>query len=243
MDLGHFSISLAVKDLAASRRFYETFGLQVIDGDGERWLMMASGKARVGLFQQMFEQNLITFNPADARSIEKAFNNAGYAIDKPTEGSEGPTHFALRDPDGNSILVDQYEVKAEAPPIGKAGWIDLTVPDADALKAFYCDVLGVKASAVDMGGYSDYCLLDASGAPGAGVCHARGPNTGLPPIWMVYFVVDDIEASMDRVIANGGQVLRPPKSVAGSSRYCVIQDPQGTTCALFQHASEADAGS
>lgn len=237
MDLGHFSTSLAVKDLAASRKFYETMGFAQVDGDGERWLLMANGRARIGLFQGMFDQNLITFNPPDARSIEKALKTAGYTIDKPSEGSEGPTHFAVRDPDGNSILVDQHDGKAEAPPVGKAGWIDLTVNDVETLTDFYANVLGVETSPVDMGGYADYCLLDATGAPGAGVCHARGTNEGLPPVWLVYFVVGDIEASMARVKANGGKVLRPPKSVAGESRYCVIEDPQGTKCALFQSAT------
>ena len=238
MDLGHFSISLAVKDLAASRKFYETIGFARIDGDDERWLMMASGKARIGLFQQMFEQNLITFNPSDARSIENALKDAGYAIERPSEGTEGPTHFAVRDPDGNSILVDQTDGELETTPIGKAGWIDLTVPDAGSLKDFYADVLGVDTSAVDMGGYNDFCVLDGNGVPAAGVCHARGKNVGLPPVWLVYFVVSDIEASIARVEANGGEVVRrPPSKGSGGHRYCVIRDPAGAQCALFESAT------
>ncbi len=238
MDLGPFSISLAVKDLAASRSFYETLGFSRLDGDGERWLMMSNGKARIGLFQQMFEQNLLTFNPNDARSIETTLKEAGYTIDKPSEGTEGPAHFSLRDPDGNMVLIDQHVAKPEPTPVGKVGWVDLTVDDAGALKDFYADVLRVETSEVDMGGYADFCLLDSTGAPSSGICYARGKNAGLPPVWLVYFVVRDLDACMVQVEANGGKVLRRPESPSSGQRFCVIQDPQGAHCALFQNGSE-----
>ena len=110
MELGQFSVSLAVKDLAKSRAFYEALGFSQVAGEAEKnWIILKNGEAHIGLFQGMFEQNLMTFNPQDARAIEKAIDAAGYAIDKRTEGSKGPAHLMLRDPDGNPILIDQHE--------------------------------------------------------------------------------------------------------------------------------------
>jgi len=110
MDLGNFSLSLAVADLDASRAFYEALGFSQIHGEpSQGWIILQNGDAKIGLFHGMFEANLITFNPPDARAVERAVRDAGYAIDKPTEGDEGPCHFALRDPDDNPILVDQHE--------------------------------------------------------------------------------------------------------------------------------------
>ena len=108
MDVGTFSVSLAVEDLARSRAFYETIGFDTIDGDGESWVVLANGSARIGLFQGMFDTNIITFNPPDARTIEAALTNAGYAPSAPTEGDSGPTHFVVVDPDGNTVLFDQH---------------------------------------------------------------------------------------------------------------------------------------
>ncbi len=109
MELGHFSVSLAVKDLATSRAFYETLGFEKIDGNADQgWLILKNGDAKVGLFQGMFEENLMTFNPSDARAVEKALVDAGHMPEKATEGESGPTHFVIKDPDGNTILVDQH---------------------------------------------------------------------------------------------------------------------------------------
>ena len=109
MDLGIFSVSLAVKDIKASRRFYETLGFKVEHGEeAQKWLIMACGTAKVGLFEGMFDDNILTFNPPDARAVEKKLKDAGYAIDKETEGDEGPCHTVLRDPDGNLVMFDQF---------------------------------------------------------------------------------------------------------------------------------------
>ncbi len=109
MDLGTFSLSLTVDDLAASRRFYETIGFTKIDGDNDSWLMLANGDAKIGLFHGMFESNIVTFNPPDARTIESALTSAGYATLAGTEGTDGPAHFLLLDPDGNTVMFDQHE--------------------------------------------------------------------------------------------------------------------------------------
>lgn len=126
MDLGNFSVSLAVKDLAASRTFYEKLGFESIGGEAEQnWLILRNGRATIGLFQGMFEKNILTFNPGwdsdagkldeftDVREIQRRLKAAG--IEMQTEADEtttGPASFVVVDPDGNPILVDQH-VSAE----------------------------------------------------------------------------------------------------------------------------------
>ena len=118
MELGNFSISLAVKDIDASLGFYTKLGFEVLDGKkAEGWLILQNGKAVIGLFQGMFESNIMTFTPADVRSIQKSLEADGVAlIEKADLGSEGPAHITLADPDGNAILMDQWAEDYEADP-------------------------------------------------------------------------------------------------------------------------------
>jgi len=120
---------------------------------------------------------------------------------------------------------------------GQIGWIDLTVPDAEAVRDFYQDVTGWTATPAAMGDYQDYCMNAASGQSVAGICHARGANSGLPPVWMVYIVLADLDGAMRRCQARSGKLLRPPESTGGGDRFCVIQDPAGATAALFESRS------
>jgi lactoylglutathione lyase len=122
MQLGAFSISLAVKDIAASRAFYEKLGFTVFGGNQEqRWLIMKSGTTVVGLFQGMFEKNMLTFNPGwnseaqalpeydDVRTIQKSLKGQCVRLDQEAdEATAGPAHISLTDPDGNPILIDQH---------------------------------------------------------------------------------------------------------------------------------------
>jgi len=109
MELGRFSVSLTVADLPTSRAFYETLGFKQVAGEPEHnWIILQNGDAKIGLFQGMFEHNILTFNPSDARAIEQAIVDAGYSVDKSADPGEGPTHVALKDPDGNHILIDQH---------------------------------------------------------------------------------------------------------------------------------------
>lgn len=109
MDLGTFSISLTVKDIHASRRFYQALGFEVIDGNADdNWLILANGQAKIGLFHGMFDQNIITFNPPNVRSIQTALKAQGIALTQEAAPGDGPAHIALLDPDGNPILLDQF---------------------------------------------------------------------------------------------------------------------------------------
>jgi catechol 2,3-dioxygenase-like lactoylglutathione lyase family enzyme len=122
MELGAFSLSLAVKDLIRSRDFYGKLGFEVIGGDAEQnWLILKNGEHVLGLFQGMFEANLLTFNPGwdqnghelesftDVRDLQRELKSRGVAFLSETDGStEGPASFMLADPDGNQILIDQH---------------------------------------------------------------------------------------------------------------------------------------
>jgi catechol 2,3-dioxygenase-like lactoylglutathione lyase family enzyme len=122
MELGAFSVSLAVSDLDASRAFYESLGFEVVMGDAsEKWLILRNGGTTIGLFQGMFERNILTFNPGwdrdarplttftDVRELQREIRARGVSIEQPAdESSTGPASFIVVDPDGNPILVDQH---------------------------------------------------------------------------------------------------------------------------------------
>ncbi len=122
MELGAFSASLAVKDMGASRTFYETLGFAMIAGDGETWTIMANGPHAIGLFQGMVESNILTFNPGwerlgaavveftDIREMSRLLKAAGLELadDTTSDSPSGPASFTLMDPDGNAILIDQH---------------------------------------------------------------------------------------------------------------------------------------
>ena len=111
MHLGAFSVSLAVKDLSASRAFYEKLGFEVIAGNAEQdWLILRNGSTTIGLFHGMFDQNILTFNPQNLRMLQQELRTKGYHFELNEEAqdqSEGPSHALFADPDGNLILFDQ----------------------------------------------------------------------------------------------------------------------------------------
>ncbi|MBX3062056.1 MAG: VOC family protein [Anaerolineae bacterium] len=109
MNLGVFSLSLAVKDLKASHEFYEKLGFKKLDGDDVKWLILENGDTKIGLFQGMFEQNVLAFNPADVRNVQKQLKQSGITfVLEADESTVGPAHAMLLDPDGNPILMDQF---------------------------------------------------------------------------------------------------------------------------------------
>ena len=123
------------------------------------------------------------------------------------------------------------------PEIGTIGWVDLTVNDAAKVRDFYQEVVGWTAGECDMGDYKDFFMnAPSSGATVAGVCHARGTNADLPPQWLVYITVADVDASARRCADLGGVVIAGPRDLGGHGRYCVIRDPAGAVAALFSPA-------
>lgn len=122
MNLGAFSISLSVKDIAASRAFYEAFGFTVFGGDqAQNWLILKNGDTVIGLFQGMFERNTLTFNPGwdsdarplqgftDIRDLQRQLKAQGVQLaEEADETTAGPAYFMALDPDGNPVLFDQH---------------------------------------------------------------------------------------------------------------------------------------
>jgi lactoylglutathione lyase len=122
MQLGNFSISLTVKDIEASRAFYEKFGFKVFGGDASKnWLILKNGDHVIGLFHGMFQKNILTFNPGwdsnaqklstftDVRDLQRQLKAQGVTLQtEADESTTGPASFIAEDPDGNPILVDQH---------------------------------------------------------------------------------------------------------------------------------------
>ncbi len=123
----------------------------------------------------------------------------------------------------------------EQPSPGSVAWTDLTVSDAEGIRDFYARVVGWVPAPVSMGEYDDFNMtLPGSGEPAAGICHARGMNADLPPVWMVYFMVADMGASLEAVREGGGEILVGPREMGPGSAYAVVRDPAGAVSALYQ---------
>lgn len=149
----------------------------------------------------------------------------------------------LRDPNGAafgviSVVPPEAIPKTDGETVGRIGWLDLTVPDAAATRDFYAAVVGWKVQEVEMedgeARYADYNLLGADRQPAAGVCHARGPNAYLPPVWMLYLLVADATESVRRVEVEGGQVLNSVTGEDGRVQFAAIRDPVGAALMLYQ---------
>ena len=122
MKLGCFSISLAVKDIKASEQFYRKLGFEIYHGEADKgWLIMKNGETNIGLFQGMFDKNIMTFNPGwnhagkdvddytDVRQIQQSLKGHGVELEVETdESASGPAHIVFTDPDGNQIMIDQH---------------------------------------------------------------------------------------------------------------------------------------
>ena len=117
---------------------------------------------------------------------------------------------------------------------GTIVWHDLTVPDAEAIKTFYCQVVGWQAQPHNMGEYDDFDIITpATGQTVTGICYARGANADLPAQWLMYVAVEDVAACAERCLAAGGQLVVEPR-LLGDSQFCIIQDPAGAILALLE---------
>lgn len=109
MDLGQFSVSLAVKDILKSLEFYVALGFDVVGGElTQNWVILQNGETKIGLFQGMFEEDVLTFNPKDARAILAHLKDLDRAEGVEIDSDSGPAHFMIKDPDGRTLLFDQF---------------------------------------------------------------------------------------------------------------------------------------
>ncbi len=237
-DLGVFSISLTVKDLSVSSEFYQKLGFKVIGGAlDHHYQVLALGDTRIGLFEGMFDKNILTFNPVDARAIQKKLKEQGIELVREIEDEDGdgPTSLTLTDPDGNPILIDQHdeETMRVINTRGRIGWVDLTTGDADEVRDFYQAVVGWNSIAISMGDYDDYCMSRADDTVVAGVCHKKGSNESMPDGWMIYISVADFDQSLQAAEENGGKVVVATRGKA-PNRFAVIEDPKGSRFAISE---------
>ncbi len=184
-----------------------------------------------------------------AASAQRALALGGSALMHAKDDAGTSQWAVLRDPNGAAFGIipvvpaeaippgDGAAVRDAAAPVGRIAWLDLTVADAAAARDFYRQVIGwaVQDVAMEDGGerYADYSMLGADGSPAAGVCHARGVNVGLPPVWMLYLPVGDLAESLRRVKEEGGQVVKTAQGSDGAYVYAAIQDPVGAYLALM----------
>ena len=181
-------------------------------------------------------------------SAERALDLGGSEL-MHGKDDDGKSQWAvLLDPNGAAFGIVPVVSAEEIPPtdtgeprdaaarMGRIAWLDLTVSDASATRDFYRQVVGWSAQDVEMedasGRYADYNLIGGDGNPAAGVCHARGVNIGLPPVWMIALPVGDLAESLRFVEEGGGKIIEATQGNDGEYTYAAIQDPVGACLAL-----------
>ena len=183
-----------------------------------------------------------------AASVQRALELRGTVLMHSTDEGGRSQWAVLLDPNGAAFgIVPVVPAEAMPPsdasaspdaaaPAGRIAWLDLTVSDAPATRDFYGQVVGWSAQDVEMkdGGerYADYNMLGHDGNPAAGVCHARGANADLPPVWMLYLPVGDLDESLRRVEEEGGEVVKAARGKDGRYAYAAVRDPVGACLAL-----------
>ncbi len=126
------------------------------------------------------------------------------------------------------------------PPLGVLSWFDLSVPDAEQVRDFYAGVVGWTPAPVPVDDYEDYAMLNAAGDPAAGVCHARGGNANLPPQWLAYVTVVNLETSMERCRELGGEIVDGPRGLGVFGTFCVVKDPAGAFLAIVEPPADEE---
>lgn len=251
-----FSADIAVPEHAREVRFYSRV---LSTGIRPLWraddLMNNLGLPIIGLGERGPEaahlplQWMPHVQVADvAASVQRALDLGGREL-MHAKGDDGQSHWAvLLDPNAAAFgLIPVVPAEAmpsrdgdpssdAAEPVGRIAWLDLTVPDAAGAREFYRQVVGWSTEDVEMadGGerYADYNMLGADGQPAAGVCHARGTNAGLPPVWLIYLPVGDLTESLRRVENEGGTVVKTMTGDDGQVMVAVVRDPVGAFVAL-----------
>jgi predicted enzyme related to lactoylglutathione lyase len=243
---GILSADIAVPEHEREVRFYARV---LTTGERPLWredLMNNLGTPIVGLGARSAEyaplplQWMPHIQVADvAASVKRALDLGGSELMRDAKSEWA----VLLDPNGAAFGIIPV-VSAEAVPpsdgttarVGCIAWLDLTVSDASATRDFYRQVVGWSVQDVEMGDaserYADYSMSGDDGNPAAGVCHARGVNLGLPPIWMIYLPVGDLAESVRRVQEEGGKIIKATRGSDGEYTCAVIQDLVGAHVAL-----------
>ena len=244
-----FSADIAVPEHERELRFYSRV---LTSGDNPLWredLMNNLGMPIVGLGERNEEyahlplQWMPHIHVADvAASVQRALDLGGRVL-MHNKDDNGISQWAgLLDPNeaafGIIPVVPAEEIPpADAVPMGSILWLDLTVSDASATQDFYQQVVEWSVDSVEMddGGnrYVDHNMLGEDGTPVAGICHARGVNLGLPPVWMIYLPVGDFTESLSRVEEEGGKVIKVKQGKDGEYVCATVQDPVGVYLALM----------
>ncbi|BFT30686.1 hypothetical protein D210916BOD24_18620 [Alteromonas sp. D210916BOD_24] len=121
--------------------------------------------------------------------------------------------------------------------MSETAWCDITTEDAESLVDFYEAVMGWRKEPIDMGGYNDYVMMKGDGTPVGGICHKRGVNKGLPGGWIHYFTVPQLDDALASVKKLGGALVGEVRH-HGKDSFCIIKDPSGAFCALYEKGSD-----
>lgn len=215
---------LGSSDLERSKAFWcglLGFGVAV---EREGYDLLRAGEAEVAL--ERVARPVPTEILLHVHGIDRVFERcaaAGVVAQALHTHDSARRDFVALDPDGHRVRI--------ADPVrhgARVAWVDLTVEDATTSRDFWARVVGFDgAEPVEMGGYADFTLT-RDNRPVAGVCHRRGVNANLPPVWLVYFSVDDLPAALAEVQTHGGRVLERRGPMA------VVADPSGAVAALYQ---------
>lgn len=247
---GVLSADIAVPEHERELRFYSRV---LTTGEHPLWredLLNNLGTPIVGLGARSAEyahlplQWMPHIQVADvAASVKRARDCGGREL-MHGKDDDGKSQWAvLLDPNGAAFgIVPVVPAEAVASTggvtahVGCIAWLDLTVADAPATRDFYREVVGWSVQDVEMEDarerYADYNMLGGDGHPAAGICHARGVNLGLPPVWLIHLPVGDLADSVRRVREEGGEVIKATRGSDGKYSGAVIQDPVGVYLAL-----------
>ncbi len=247
---GILSADIAVPEHEREVRFYSRV---LSTGENPLWredLMNNLGMPIIGLGTRSAEyahlplQWMPHIQVADvAASVERALGLGGNEIMHAKDDDGKSQWAALLDPNGAAFGIMPVVSAEEIPPtdgaavrVGRISWLDLTVSDASATRDFYRQVVGWSVQDAEMEDegerYADYNMCGDDGNPAAGVCHARGVNLGLPPIWMIYLPVGDLAESVRRVQEEGGKFIKATRGNDGEYASAVVQDLVGAYLAL-----------
>ena len=246
------SADIAVPEHPRELQFYSRV---LTAGESPLWrsdLMNAAGTPIIGLGERIPEyedlplQWMLHIQVADvAASAERAVALGGSEL-RHNRNEAGESQWAvLLDPSGaafglvpapSSSSTEPIQHETPSDSMGRIAWFDLTVSDAPATLKFYQEVVGWSVEEVELedaeGRYTDYLLSTPGGTEVGGICHARGVNRAVPPVWLIYLPVGDLQESLKRVEEGGGEVLETRTGADGNDVYAVIRDPVGACLAL-----------